>query len=753
MRVGRGLQGLLAFALLIAVVVATAWAQQPHGYRDADAPADVFSATRAFTTIDAIARQPHPVGTAEHDRVRDLLADQLRKLGAQTEIRTGVGRFPVGLLDDDPNIGLVHNIVGRFPGKDSTGTVYLVAHYDSVPSAPGANDDGAGVAAVLESVRALRAGGANALRNDLVVLLTDGEEPGLLGAEAFVASGDYDREHGVVINHEARGTGGPSLLWRLTRPEGGLIEAVAQAVPNPNTDSLTTAMAGDATSSNSDFTAFRPGGLRVLDWAYTGSSAYYHNRLDDPSHVHLPTLQQLGQNTLSQIHEFGNADLRDTADGSNPAFFPLPFGVLVVVPVWVIIALAVLLVLAVAWTIRQVRRTGEASLPRIALAALTAMLTVPFAMVVTFGWWALMQAIRPDYATGPVDPYRSGFFQAAVLFVSVTLLLAWYVFARRVFGSTAAPVGLLTGVAVIGAVFAAAAPAAAALLVVPACAAAVGVALAFVVPERWRLPLITVFLLPAAVFLGLSAWSGLQSGLATAPYLTAPVIVLLGGLLLLAPAHSWPPRRAWPIPLTAVAIVCALTAAGLAVDTFDAQHPRRTQLDYALDADKGQAQWISALAPDDWTRAFVTAADPDPKYTGLSDRVVSSGPAPVQQLSAPKAEILSDTTDSGQRTLRLRLTSPRGAPRVDLRWDADLTSLRVAGRAITPVPATGFHCYAVPAEGIEVELVAPAGPRTLRLADYSWLPDSHLDALPKLPDDHYYRQDSEAAVFSTLALP
>ena len=60
----------------------------------------------------------------------------------------------------------------------------MVAHYDSVPSSPGAGDNAASVAAILEAIRALKAG--SALRNDLIVLFTDGEELGLLGAKGFV---------------------------------------------------------------------------------------------------------------------------------------------------------------------------------------------------------------------------------------------------------------------------------------------------------------------------------------------------------------------------------------------------------------------------------------------------------------------------------------------------------------------------------------------------------------------------------------
>jgi Zn-dependent M28 family amino/carboxypeptidase len=77
----------------------------------------------------------------------------------------------------------VENIVAALPGRDSTGRIFLVAHYDSTFGTPGAADDKAAVAAVVETVRALSTGVQ--LRNDVVVLLTDGEEPGLLGAAAF----------------------------------------------------------------------------------------------------------------------------------------------------------------------------------------------------------------------------------------------------------------------------------------------------------------------------------------------------------------------------------------------------------------------------------------------------------------------------------------------------------------------------------------------------------------------------------------
>ncbi|MFI6168504.1 M20/M25/M40 family metallo-hydrolase [Nocardia sp. NPDC051052] len=745
---GRRVSGFLAFAVLLAVAVLTAWDQQPHGHRAESAPGDVFSAERAFRVVQEIAQRPHPIGTAEHDRVRDHLVGELRKLGVDTEIQEGVGRYPTGLQRDVLGMGRVANIVARLPGTDSTGTVFLTAHYDSVASGPGANDDGVGVAAVLEAVRALRAGGT-ALRNDVVVLLTDGEETGLLGAEAFVAAGPGGRGTGVVINHEARGAGGPPLLWRTTHPDGTLVDAVEQAAPYPNTDSLTTTLAGAQTGSNTDFTSFKPGGLRVLDWAFAGRSAYYHNRLDDPAHVDLATVQQMGDNSLALVKEFGGKDLT-VADDTDRAFFQLPFGVLVVLPFWAIIALAAVTLVGVAWLCWRLRRTGETSLRGILGAAAMAFVAAPLAAVAVYGLWEVVQTIRPEYRPLIGDPYRPEFYYVAILVLSAAVLVAWYAIARRLFGTTGAVAGLLCCLAIVGAALAILAPGTAHVAVVPTLGALVGVAATFAVPDRWRLPVLTVFLVPAAIFLGSATWPALQTGITTAPFLVAPTVVLLGGLLLLTLTQAWPDRRGWAIPSTAFVLALVLAAAGLAVDRFDDQHPLPSQLIYALDADHNEALWLSRAAPDRWTRHLVDDTAPGARFAQLWPDIVASGVAPAEKLSPPVAEILSDTTESGQRTVHLRLRSTRGATNIALRYDTAPLSLRVAGRDVTSPPKSGFQFYAPSPDGVDVQLVAPAGPLPLRLVDYTWLPDSGIPSYRNPPADIFFRQDSLGAVFVTI---
>src|SRR6185436_12841315 len=109
-------------------------------------------------------------------------------------------------------VGHVRNIMVRIPGSSAGGlAVLVVVHYDGVPAGPAAADDGAGTAALLETVRALRAGPQ--LTHDVIALFTDGEEAGLLGAAAFVREHPWIKDVGVALNFEARGTSGRSYMF------------------------------------------------------------------------------------------------------------------------------------------------------------------------------------------------------------------------------------------------------------------------------------------------------------------------------------------------------------------------------------------------------------------------------------------------------------------------------------------------------------------------------------------------------------
>ena len=148
------------------------------------------------------------MGSPANAAVRDYLVGELRGLGLTPQVqRATAAYYPIpGLLQ----AGTAENVLARLPGTNPAGKAFLLAaHYDSVPTGPGATDNGSGVASALETLRALRAGPP--LRNDVIVLFTDGEERGLIGARAFVDQHPWASDVGVVLNLDTRGNTGPAL--------------------------------------------------------------------------------------------------------------------------------------------------------------------------------------------------------------------------------------------------------------------------------------------------------------------------------------------------------------------------------------------------------------------------------------------------------------------------------------------------------------------------------------------------------------
>ncbi|KOU48837.1 hypothetical protein ADK55_19470, partial [Streptomyces sp. WM4235] len=162
------------------------------------------------------------------------------------------------------------------PGRSSTGRILLVAHTDSTSSGPGASDDGLGVGAVLEIARVLKAG--ERTRNDVVLLFTDAEEIGQLGARAYVRNTPaLDPRRDVVINFDARGPPGPAVLFQRGERTAGVVGALGDRPP------VTTSLADEVyrlLPNETDFTHFREAGLTGLNFAVIGGSSRYHSTED-----------------------------------------------------------------------------------------------------------------------------------------------------------------------------------------------------------------------------------------------------------------------------------------------------------------------------------------------------------------------------------------------------------------------------------------------------------------------------------------
>ena len=325
--------GWLAGALVAALALAL-WACRSPAPVPASAPAVAFSAARAMVDVREIAQRPHPVGSADHARVEAWLTSRMAALGLSPTVQTGplapdsVKRLAAWDLPSGPEV-MARNLVGVLPGRDpALPAVLLMAHYDSSAVSPGAADDGAGVAAVLETVRALKARGP--LNRDLIVLMTDGEELGLDGARVFFSEHPWRERVGAVVNLEARGGGGRAMMFETGAGNAETIALFARSGPKATggvTSNSLAVLVYELMPNNTDFTIPKDRGVGGLNFAFIGRPGQYHAETSTPDALDQGSVQHIGAQTLEAVDALTHARVLPAA--TNNVVYSDLFGLVI----------------------------------------------------------------------------------------------------------------------------------------------------------------------------------------------------------------------------------------------------------------------------------------------------------------------------------------------------------------------------------------------------------------------------------------
>jgi hypothetical protein len=701
---------------------------------------DLFSADRALIYLNAFATAPHPIGSAEHDRVRDYLVSQFTALGVTPEIQRATGvtpRYEVA--------GTVENIVARLKGTSGApDAIALVAHYDSVAAGPGAGDDGAGVAALLETLRALRAGPP--LHNDVLILLTDGEEDGLLGASAFVAESPSAKDVRVAVNFEARGNAGESQMFETSADNGRLVQIFAQAAPHPSGSSLTYEIYKHM-PNDTDMTVFKKGGAGGLNFAFIGHWEAYHTPLDNPQSLDRGSLQQHGENALSLARALGNADLGQLQD-RDAVYFSIPGNVFVhysnrfIWPLAVgtgVFLLAMIFYANGAWQTRLLPILGSFFLQ---MAVLILLPLIGLGFVLGVRW--LHRHALPEGGLDQNNLYVLGLL--ALLLAVLTLL--YKLFRRRI----TPPAFFLGGAMFLFMVALGSSkflPGGSYVFVWPLLTALLATAIAAFRPGH--LSFLSVLILCVLSVPALLLYVPLVKGFYTALGFTnmgAPLLSVAFGLLFLLLYPFLVPvleSASKLLALLAFAVALLLCVVAAKTTRYSSEHPKPSLLAYALDADTGKAVWTSSVARvDSWTAQYLGNS---PTRGKLPDFYPVWYPieffqhdAPAVSLTPPEAKLLEKSSDGVTRTLRLHITTPRHAGTIHVGVaQTEVLSASVNGRDLGKPSEARWHQagqwsfdYAnPPAEGIEVQLrVQSTGPVTLVLVD-------RASGLPTIPGAHF----------------
>lgn len=697
---------------------------------NANASPTEFSSARAREYLKAIAAQPHTIGSPAHAAVRDYIFGELVKMGLAPQVQQTTA---INTHWEPPHrAATVHNIVAKIHGTANSRAVLLVAHYDAAPYSLGASDDGAAIVSLLETLRALKASAP--LKNDVIFLATDGEEVGLLGATAFVQQHPWAKDVGVVLNFEARGDHGPSIMFQTSDENGWLIDEFAESVNSPVANSLSTDIY-KLLPNDTDFTVFKQAGMNGLNFAFIEGVGVYHSSLDNMANLDERSLQHHGMYALALARHFGNADLNGRANTSKAVYFDLFGRTLIHYSRTTALVLSTLVALLTLGVIVLGFRRGLLTLSGLAWGFLVLLLSMIAAtLLAMFVWWALdtLAISQTSFQQGDTwtnHLYLIGFVLQAV----ATTALVYSLFRKKVSVDNVATGALLWFLLLLVAThiyF----PGGSYLLVWPLLFALIAWVLKFTLPARnlslTRLCLIsTLCAAPGIILISpLIYQTFVAVGISQTSLIVVPVTLLLG--LLLINFELVASSFRWLLPAAAtVAAVCFIVAALLQPD----RQPKSNEIFYVLNADTGKAVWATGDArPDEWSSQFLSndaaTAPLDEYLPWLSGGVYLQQAAPAATLAAPEITLMDDHVQEQTRRTRLRIGSPREAASLFIYSATEISEAFVNGQPLPKRPdAPAWEkdqlliYYAPPREGIELLLTTKSSePLVMKVVDRSF---------------------------------
>ena len=668
---------LLVVGLVLALVV---WRYAPPPARGAEAPADEFSAARAHAVLARLlgGGAPHPTGSAANAAVRGRLLAELRRLGLEPVVDSR-------LACRARRCATVHNVLARIPGSaPGLPAVLLATHYDSVAAGPGASDDASGVAASLEAARAVLAGPK--LVRDVLLLVDDGEEQALLGAQAFVdhtlrrhlGMGDetWARDVGAVVNLEARGTTGPSLLFELSRGNARLVAAAARSLRRPATSSIYYAIY-QRLPNDTDLTVFKEAELPGVNFGFVGAPLRYHTPRDDLRHADRRTLQHHGDNALAMVRALAGDEGSWQAEG-DAVFFDVLTVVVLRWPAGWAPAVAILALALVAMGARRLLR-GEAAAEMNmgwgrgtwrgpVWGALAVALLLALAAGLARGLVALLRELEalPYHWIAEAGPLEGAFWGVALLAAGLAAgLLGRRLTAAGAWSAT------WTAWALIGLVLSFVEPSMSypfvgGALVAGALAAGLGG------PQRRTPWLALAPLAVAAVLLFPFAWF-LYTGMGTPALLGVAFLValVLTGLL---PALATAGRDArWAVAVAALSLIVVSGSLVLLRPPFTSGSPQPMALVELHLSDETrtrgtaplQRQWLMPASYGSLPAAWLDwsfSPRPQRPYPWQPDTLAWVAEAPGPSPAAPELAVVAVERTGDGLLVRARLRSPRGAP-------------------------------------------------------------------------------------------
>ncbi len=627
-----------------------------------------FSTNKALLQLKEITKKPHFTGSSEHNVVENYLVSELEKLGLQVEIQEQMAVNQKWRAATNTK-----NILARINGSGNGKALLLLSHYDSNPhSSLGASDAGSGVVVILEGVRAYLA--KNEIpKNDIIICISDAEELGLLGANAFVNHHPWATEVGLVLNFEARGSGGPSYM--LLETNGGnkkLIEAFQEAKTDyPVANSLMYSIY-KMLPNDTDLTVFREGkNIDGYNFAFIDDHFDYHTVQDSYERMDLNTFNHQSSYLMATLNYFANADLENLKSEADYVYFNFPYFGLVFYPFsWIIPMFFVCAILFLVMLFMGILK-NKLTVKGITKGFYSFTFSLLTSAAVAFFGWKLLLKIHPQYSDILHGFTYNGYYYIAA-FVALTLAICFWFYKDYFIKRTKQD-----------------------LLVAPLFFwLMINGFVAFYLPGA------AFFILPVIILLGIFFVAQFSTSkvdtLLVFTLLSIPVLLIFSPLVKMLPVGlglkmlvvsavftvllfgflvpvfaQYKDHKKLSLVFLLIGFMALISASVFSSYSIDRKKPNSVL--YVYDSNKNEAFWASYnMEIDDFTKQFLGENPEKGSYDGnittskYKTSIQFHTKTAVINMEKPIISIVSDTVITEGRKVHLRIESPRNANKIEL---------------------------------------------------------------------------------------
>lgn len=670
---------ILSMLVLFALLFGIFYFIMPQEYDKTEAPLSEFSTKRALAKVKQMTKEPHYVGSKNHEVVIQYLVNELEDLGLQTSIQEGFTMTEKGTLVYSKNI------LTKIKGSANTKALLLLSHYDSAPHSfsKGASDDASGVATILESVRAFLYNKTKH-KNDIIILFSDAEELGLNGAALFVTQHKWAKEVGLVLNFEARGSGGPSyMLMETNQGNAKMVDAFSNGkVAYPASNSLMYSIY-KMLPNDTDLTVFRENGkIQGYNFAFIDDHFDYHTSQDTYENLNPKTLAHQGTYLFPLLNYFSNADLTNLNSGEDKVYFNIPFTFVNYPFSWIfpMLILSYLLFLGALFIGlgKQVLR-----IDLIIKGFLSFLVTLVVAGGITFFGWKMFLSVYPQY-NDILHGFTYNGHDYIYGFVSLTLAICFFFYKNNKkrnpeMSQMIAPIliwlviNTLIAIKLKGAGF----------LIIPVISSLI-MLLYFVLTQKSSWLLNLVLAIPTLAILA-PFIQMFPIGLGLKILVGSAILTVLSFTLLLPIFGTITHKNKWSMLFLLLSIGLFAKAHRSSGYVYGKAKPN--SLVYVLNTDTNKANWATYDTNlDEWTKEYLGEKPKDAKplntnklYSKYGSEFTFMADAEIKNVLKPTIEFLKDSTIGSRRYLKIMITPNRKVNRYDIFSNSEISNLRANG--------------------------------------------------------------------------